>query len=396
MAPLPTTGRNVPMSDLVLQLPFAGDLAEGSRARRAVISFNARYGPILHERQQAAASLLVPQGNSAASPDPFDWKSVHFPFCFVMDSLGRDFRKVSARAQTALAIANVYTPDSASTFLECGLAPRIVEVTLPDGSSKLEQRLNACRSRHCPYCRAKAMSTLRNTISAEIADYKWPTFLTLSVRHNEADPLEDLIELLYSSWTKLLRSQVMEGVRAGIKVVEIKRTANGWHPHLHIIMDSEWIPHKLLQAAWIKATGGSSQVNVTRIKSTAKATEYVAGYVAKAGVALDFRHEVQQMKALKGRKLIAGFRESRHVHFTANESATASEPEAERPNEKDLGSLASLLSQARSGIDSARIIITRLYGYDPFAPPPDRVTTEQQSLPLDDGSPPTDAYLLMP
>lgn len=68
---------------------------------------------------------------------------------------------------------------------------------------------------------------------------KWPLFVTLTVP-NTTDP--ECIRSLREAWGKMRRRKLMKDrVQGGVSTIEVTNKGNGWHPHLHILCDCEWL-----------------------------------------------------------------------------------------------------------------------------------------------------------
>jgi len=96
-----------------------------------------------------------------------------------------------------------------------------------------------CDRRWCPVCSYYIASARVDKYRAAAERFVWPLFVTLTVR-NTLD-VEGLTTLK-KQWgkfrhRKLIRSQV----RSGIVGFEITNKGNGWHPHIHALMDCRWL-----------------------------------------------------------------------------------------------------------------------------------------------------------
>ena len=70
--------------------------------------------------------------------------------------------------------------------------------------------------------------------------------LTVTVRHDAGLPLRALRKLVLGSWRRTRQRGTIQRifkakVAGSIRAIEVTRGANGWHPHLHIlVLTSEW------------------------------------------------------------------------------------------------------------------------------------------------------------
>ncbi len=88
-------------------------------------------------------------------------------------------------------------------------------------------------------------------------DRRW-RMVTLTVRHHAGQPLADLLAGLRAAWRRTRQRGTVQRawrahVRASVRAVELTLGANGWHPHLHVlILSDEWDADEeaQLRATW--------------------------------------------------------------------------------------------------------------------------------------------------
>jgi len=141
---------------------------------------------------------------------------------------------------------------------------------------------SACRLRWCPLC----MKTKRMIIVQECK--KWihginkPKFLTFTLKHRD-EPLRDTIKDLYKFFRNVRRTKwFKKNVRGGVWFFQITKSKNDdlWHPHIHCLVDSNFLPKAELSELWELITGDSKIVDIRAIKDNQKTAEYVARYAA--------------------------------------------------------------------------------------------------------------------
>lgn len=96
----------------------------------------------------------------------------------------------------------------------------------------------------CPTCEAK----IRHGRATEIeegarihtANGGRLLMVTLTLRHQKADPLADLITGLRDAWRNVQQSKAWRPLRSDllgiVTAMEITMGPNGWHPHLHLLL----------------------------------------------------------------------------------------------------------------------------------------------------------------
>lgn len=148
-------------------------------------------------------------------------------------------------------------------------------------------------------------------------------FVTLTIKTTDLT-LTEAVGKLYRSFAALRRTRLWQDkVRGGCAVCEIKPRASGegWHPHLHLVTQGSFLPHKALSKVWFKITGDSFIVDVRYGHDVDNAAAYVTKYIGKP-----FHSDVirnpdrlrEAIKSLHGRRLCLTFGDWRGVklcHF---------------------------------------------------------------------------------
>jgi hypothetical protein len=111
-----------------------------------------------------------------------------------------------------------------------------------------------------------------------------PRFITLTLRRESGESLRAMINRLFLSFRTLRddrrwRSRVV----AGVWTLEVTRGkhGDGWHAHIHAIIDGEYYRQQELSIDWGKASKGSTIVDIRRVDSKRAAARYVAKYIGK-------------------------------------------------------------------------------------------------------------------
>lgn len=237
-----------------------------------------------------------------------------------------------------------------------------------------------CRERLCPECQRVRAWKYQQAYAEFISKAKRPKFLTLTIA-TMAVPAGESIDKLYRCFRLLRRREVWKAhCKGGYTVVEITpgKSGIGWHVHLHILMDSVYIPIDWIKDEWFKITDGSHRCNIKAID--AGGAKYLAKYATKALTpGEDGRDWWALADDLKGRRMAQSFGDAPALNL-----------EIQRDEDKHivLGTLESILYAAQQGDEEAITIIDQLrdhYGSvpgekPPPTPPPD---PRQQALPLE-------------
>lgn len=146
---------------------------------------------------------------------------------------------------------------------------------------------NHCWDSLCPRC-----SRIR---SARLTDRLQPVLqngatvprlrhITLTLRSTD-DPIRDQVTRLRASFRRLRQQAFWKArIKGGFAAVEVTFNAGTrqWHPHLHVIAEGKYLAHSQLRDAWLKATGDSYIVHLTRVPARGdRVARYVAKYASK-------------------------------------------------------------------------------------------------------------------
>lgn len=111
-----------------------------------------------------------------------------------------------------------------------------------------------------------------------------PRFLTLTIRSHPGD-LRDRLKFLRTRFAMLRRTLYWKShVHGGIYTVEItwNEKTHEWHPHLHAIIDGSYIPQADLVKVWSSIVGDDAGVDIRKVSSIRKISNYLAAYVSKS------------------------------------------------------------------------------------------------------------------
>jgi len=106
-------------------------------------------------------------------------------------------------------------------------------------------------------------------------------------------------------------------VRGGMGNFEVTNTGNGYHVHLHLLLDSDFIPQKQLSKLWLNITGDSKVVDVRVCSGTKEAIMEISKYSFKPADAVLWSDDMRLdfNVALKNKVLFFRFGSWRDVEF---------------------------------------------------------------------------------
>lgn len=185
-----------------------------------------------------------------------------------------------------------------------------------------------CRDRFCPLCAKVVARKTATRVQDVIGPWDQCRHLTLTLVATD-DPLGEQIDKLISSFRRLRQRRFwLAGVTSGIGTIEV--TYNGetdrWHPHLHLLLNGDYLPHDVIKSEWCQVTDGSFIVHVTAVHSKADAGRYVAKYVTKPSSmgSIPRNRLVELAKAMSGRRQIITFGKSHNSGLPVKDPAPSS------------------------------------------------------------------------
>ena len=114
----------------------------------------------------------------------------------------------------------------------------------------------------CPVCAAKVSRRRADEVAQAVqaaADRGYSaSLLTLTARHHRGQRLKEVWNAVLKAWQSMLAGRFAQtfrdvlGVKHWVRVVEVTHGANGWHPHLHVILihDGRLTADQLESALW--------------------------------------------------------------------------------------------------------------------------------------------------
>jgi len=178
-------------------------------------------------------------------------------------------------------------------------------------SGKVVVFANACKLRWCPLCQAVDRFYAKTSTLLWLRKQASPKFLTLTLRHSMA-PLSHQVDSLYYYFKQLRKTKLWkDNVAGGIWFFQMTQNdVDGrWHPHLHIVMQSKYIPQADLSRLWLRITKGSPVVDIRCVHNPQQAADYVSRYCTSPIklTDLDFHACVDLVDELHGRRLVGTF-----------------------------------------------------------------------------------------
>lgn len=192
----------------------------------------------------------------------------------------------------------------ANDVLECGHSFFAVECKDCWTTSKVYL---SCHLRLCPKCaRRLARSFIARHTTALLA-MKQPKLLTLTFHSTKRLTRKHITHYL-KCLTKLRHRKLWkDNVAGGITGLELTWGPPGWHPHLHLLIDANYIPRPLLIEHWKDIADGAWHLDIRQIAAEDGVLE-VAKYTAKGHTFYKQPHLLlQYLEATHKRRFLSAF-----------------------------------------------------------------------------------------
>ncbi|MCK4787774.1 MAG: protein rep [Desulfobacteraceae bacterium] len=166
---------------------------------------------------------------------------------------------------------------------------------------------NSCRLRWCPMCSRAKSAYITNNVAPWISSLGKARFMTLTLRHTNA-PLLTQIQKLYADFRKLRKDkQFRKSCQGGVWFFQIKLSEDSqqWHPHVHCVLNGQWISKEWLSRKWHSITQSSYIVDIKLVRDPDKVASEVARYSATPAQLrdLDADQRVEVFDAMHRRRL---------------------------------------------------------------------------------------------
>ncbi len=150
-------------------------------------------------------------------------------------------------------------------------------------TGEVQVRSKHCGLRWCPMCAASRQAWIAGECERWFIQVDKPRLVTLTMRHNDR-PLADQVHDLYDHFRKFRKRKFFsDRTKGGVWFFHIKKsqTDHKWHPHLHCLIDSDFLEHKKISELWHKVTGDSHVVHIKAVTNPTNSVRHAARYSAE-------------------------------------------------------------------------------------------------------------------
>lgn len=202
-----------------------------------------------------------------------------------------------------------------------------------------------CSRKWCPSCAPKRGNERADRLRVLIGSMDWPMHLTFSVPnvaygHAARSMMRDLM----ISFRRLRRLKLWaSNVEGGCYGMEVTDKGNGYHPHLHVVIDCQWLslhtkaPHwrdseetrkakfrasmEELQAAWQFATGYDQHMSIFARRCDSNAASEILKYALKSEDAVKLQGKLGDVfRAMDAVRMCQAFGSIRGVKIPEDET----------------------------------------------------------------------------
>lgn len=228
--------------------------------------------------QQNWTNVYRIEDDPACQLEPLETSEISRPRFSYRDHLALEFpSKMAAVEQMYSTIDGL---DNKNYFLRLVNCRSLAMFQRNEETGKVRVTSEHCGLRWCPLCAKTRQGRITNEVSSWFEKVHKPVLLTLTLKHTTA-PLKHQVFFLYKDFKKLRNRKLFrKSSKGGIWFFHIKRSISDglWHPHLHCLMDSDWIDKMKLSALWSKVTGGSHVIHIKTVENPHNSVGHAARY----------------------------------------------------------------------------------------------------------------------
>ena len=118
---------------------------------------------------------------------------------------------------------------------------------------------NRCDQFYCPECQPSLSHKRRQQVEWWTREIRQPKHVVLTVA-NTPTLTGQHVDELRQMFGRLRRRRFCDNWRGGFYTVEVTNEGNGWHLHLHILTDAQWIDAGQLAKEWQAASNGLGRI----------------------------------------------------------------------------------------------------------------------------------------
>lgn len=161
------------------------------------------------------------------------------------------FERECLRDQVAKNLSETEFDDQAVALAGCHTQKTVQQC---QGCKGVKIYFNHCDLRICPICQPRLAHQRQDEITWWTHQVGQPKHVVLTVRNTET-LTKEYVRWFKESWNKLRRSKFARAWKGGMFSLEVTKESQGWHLHLHALIDAKWIDSSELAKLWASIVG---------------------------------------------------------------------------------------------------------------------------------------------
>jgi len=189
----------------------------------------------------------------------------------------------ATRDRTIDALAAASTEDLRHQARSMAGCAQSVHLYVDEPTATVREYIHTCKARLCPLCGRRRSQHVADQMQPMVDAMSHPRHLVLTVKSAET-PLREQITNLRRWFVKLRATPFWRAnVTHGVYTVEatINVDTGQWHPHLHVIVDGNYLPHQKLRQLWHQVTGTADIVWISDAGNRQGLVRELCKYVGK-------------------------------------------------------------------------------------------------------------------
>lgn len=132
-------------------------------------------------------------------------------------------------------------------------------IAVCNGCNAVQKFPNRCDQFFCPECQPRLSQDRKKAVEWWTREVRQPKHVVLTVK-NVGNLTKQHVQEFRGWFTKLRRTKFASNWLGGFYSMEVTNEGEGWHLHLHALIDAKWIDSFGLSAHWAKATNGFGRI----------------------------------------------------------------------------------------------------------------------------------------
>lgn len=135
----------------------------------------------------------------------------------------------------------------------------VYTIAVCNGCNKVQKFPNRCDNFFCPECQPRLSQDRKKAVEWWTREVRQPKHVVLTVK-NVANLTKAHVQEFRSWFSKLRRTKFARHWVGGFYSLEVTNEGQGWHLHLHALINAHWIDSFQLSEHWAKATNGFGRI----------------------------------------------------------------------------------------------------------------------------------------